>query len=226
MSVLPPSQFFPDAQTADEHGLVCIGGELAPDWLLDAYRHGLFPWPLIDGLELPQWWSPNPRAIFELDGFHISQSLARTLRSGKFTVTTDRDFSGVIAGCGTVGDRLGHTWLTPEMIAAYTELHRLGHAHSVEVWLANRLVGGTYGLAIGGFFAAESMFFRERDASKVALAHLVRHLNERGYQLLDIQQLTEHTESLGAIEISRDEYLLRLSKAINLHLSFDRFASE
>ncbi len=220
MPVLPQSQFFPAAETADEHGLVCIGGQLTADWLLDAYRHGMFPWPLIEGIDLPQWWSPNPRAIFELDRFHISRSLARTLRGGKFMVTTNRDFSAVIAGCGTAGDRRGHTWLIPEMIAAYSELHRLRHAHSVEVWQANRLVGGTYGVAIGGFFAAESMFFLERDASKVALAYLVRHLNQRGYQLLDIQQLTEHTTSLGASEIPRDAYLRRLAEAIDRPITF------
>jgi len=220
MSALPKSRRFPPAETADEFGLVAIGGELSPDWLLDAYRHGLFPWPLIEGVDDPQWWSPDPRAVFELDSFHISRRLAQTLRSAKFTVTGDGDFAGVIRGCATAKGRRGKTWLTSEMITAYEELHRLGHAHSVEAWLGRELAGGVYGVAIGGFFAGESMFYRHRDASKVALAHLVHHLRQRGYQLLDIQQLTEHTASLGAIEIARTQYLRRLGAAITLPADF------
>jgi leucyl/phenylalanyl-tRNA---protein transferase len=206
---------FPPADSADEYGLVAIGGDLSPEWLLDAYRHGLFPWPLLEGIDEPQWWSPEPRAIFELDSFHISRRLAQTLRGGKFKVTSDRDFTGVIRGCSTAGDRRGKTWLTSDMIDAYENLHRLGHAHSVETWLGGELAGGVYGVAIGRFFAAESMFYRKRDASKVALAHLVRHLIARGCLLLDIQQLTPHTASLGAIEISRRQYLRRLAVAID-----------
>ena len=220
MSVLPTSTRFPPAESADKYGLVCIGGELTPLWLLDAYRHGLFPWPLIDGVDEPQWWSPDPRAIFELDGFHISRRLSQTLRSNKFSVTSNRDFAGVIRGCATSGDRCGKTWLTPEMIAAYETLHAQGDAHSVEVWHDNELAGGTYGVAIGGFFAGESMFYRVRDASKVALAYLVSHLRERGYRLFDIQQLTDHTASLGAVEISRDEYLRRLATAVETPATF------
>jgi leucyl/phenylalanyl-tRNA--protein transferase len=220
MSSLSPSRYFPAAETADEHGLVCIGGGLSSEWLLDAYQHGLFPWPLIPGVELPQWWSPDPRAIFELDGLHVSRRLRQTLRSGKFAVTLDRDFAGVIRGCASAGDRSENTWLTPPMIDAYRRLYESGHAHSVEVWAEDELAGGTYGVAIGGFFAAESMFFRRRDASKVALVHLLQHLKDRGYQLLDIQQLTDHTASLGAIEISRGEYLRRLAVAISLPISF------
>lgn len=220
MSSLPPSQFFPAADTADEDGLVCIGGNLSVEWLLDAYRHGLFPWPLIPGIELPQWWSPDPRAIFELDGLHISRRLRRRLRSSEFTATIDRDFDGVIQGCATSGDRQGDTWLTPSMIAAYRRLHELGHAHSIEVWADGELAGGTYGVSIGGFFAAESMFHRRRDASKVALVHLFEHLNEQGFLLLDIQQLTDHTASLGAIEIPRSEYLKRLANAVTAPVSF------
>jgi leucyl/phenylalanyl-tRNA---protein transferase len=220
MPLLPPSRYFPPAETADEYGLVCIGGNLSPEILLDAYHHGLFPWPLIEGLDEPQWWSPDPRAIFELDGFHISRSLARTIRNGKFTVTSDQNFLGVLAGCATAGDRCGHTWLTDDMIAAYDRLHRLGHAHSIEAWHEGQLVGGTYGVAVGACFAAESMFFRHRDASKVALAKLVEHLRVQGYTLLDIQQLTDHTASLGAIEIPRDEYLRRLAQAFDRPTSF------
>ncbi|HZZ29019.1 MAG TPA: leucyl/phenylalanyl-tRNA--protein transferase [Pirellulales bacterium] len=220
MPELPPSRWFPPAESANEYGLVCVGGTLRPDNLLDAYRHGLFPWPLIDGVEEPQWWSPDPRAIFELNGFHVSRRLGETLRGGRFTLTGDKDFSGVIRGCATVGDRHNHTWLTPEMIAAYEQLHRLGHAHSVETWSGGELAGGVYGVATGGLFAAESMFFRQRDASKVALFHLVQHLRRRGYCLMDIQQLTDHTASLGAVEIPRMEYLERLAEALELQVEF------
>ena len=154
--------------TAD--GLVCVGGRLAPDWLLDAYRHGIFPWPVWED-EPMAWWSLDPRAIFEFDCCTSRGGCARTLASGKFSVTCNRDFDGVIRGCATAGDRQEGTWLTPAMIAAYCELHRLGHAHSIEVWHENQLAGGTYGVAIGGLFAAESMFYRVRDASKVAVVH-------------------------------------------------------
>lgn len=247
---LGPSRFpSPTATTAE--GLLCVGGRLTPEYLLDAYRHAIFPWPMWADDPIA-WWSPDPRAIFELDGLHVSRRLQRTLRSGKFHVTFDQDFAGVISGCGTVDDRTDNTWLTPSMIQAYCRLHELGHAHSVEVWHSPplplgegrsagawenpatvpphrnspperegaTLVGGTYGVAIGGLFAAESMFHRARDASKVALVHLVSHLKSRGYSLLDIQQWTPHTGSMGAIEISRDEYLQRLSAAIKQPATF------
>ncbi len=175
---------------------------------------------------MPQWWSPDPRAIFEFDDFHVSRRLARTLRQKQFSVTSDRDFAGVIRGCATVGDRESHTWLTPAMIAAYAELSALGYAHSVEVWQAGKLVGGTYGVAIGGFFSAESMFFRARDASKVALANLVRHLKRQHFQLLDIQQLTDHTATLGAVEIPRSAYLERLKVALAMPAKFGAVKGE
>jgi leucyl/phenylalanyl-tRNA--protein transferase len=220
MSVLPPSRFFPPAEDADAEGIVGFGGKLSPAWLLDAYRHGIFPWPIGDMDEPMAWWSPDPRAVIELDRFHVSRRLRRTCDSRRFTVSLDRDFVGVIRGCATVGDRVGNTWLTKRMIAAYIRLHRLGHAHSVEVWQEKKLAGGTYGVAIGGLFAAESMFHRVRDASKVALVHLVEHLNHRGYVLFDIQQLTPHTARFGAVEIPRREYLARLAEAINVQVGF------
>ena len=244
---LPPSKLFPTPTATTAEGLLCVGGRLAPEWLLDAYRHGIFPWPMWDDDPIA-WWSPDPRAIFELDRLHVSRRLERTIRSGKFRVTCDRDFEGVIRGCATAGDRKGSTWLTPSMIEAYCRMHDLGHAHSVEIWsdlplprgegrgegsdairhphpnsLPKRegtLVGGTYGIAIGGLFAAESMFHYERDASKVALVHLVAHLRARGYQLFDIQQLTPHTARFGAIEILRVEYLRRLAKAVTAPVTF------
>lgn len=216
---LPPPRFFPPPTATSRDGLLCVGGQLTPDWLLDAYRHGIFPWPMWEN-EPIAWWSPDPRAIVELERFHVARRLHRTLRSGAFEVAADRDFVGVIRGCATADGRRGNTWLTRAMIDAYCRMHELGHAHSVEVWQSGRLAGGTYGIAIGGFFAAESMFHRVRDASKVAVAHLVAHLRERGYTLLDIQQWTPHTGRMGAVEISRLEYLRRLAQALERPVEF------
>jgi leucyl/phenylalanyl-tRNA---protein transferase len=203
------------ADLADETGLVAIGGDLRPERLLQAYRAGVFPW--YDEHEPICWWSPDPRAIFELDGLHVSRRLRRTLRSGCFSVTIDRDFAGVIRGCGE--EREEGTWITPEMIRAYEELHALGYAHSVEAWQEGELAGGIYGVVIGGFFAGESMFARRSNASKVALVHLVERLRQQHFQLFDIQFLTEHTSRLGAIEIPRAEYLARLRKALAVPVS-------
>lgn len=217
---LPKSKFFPPAEMAEPEGVVLFGGRLSVDWLLDAYAHGIFPWPIFDGVELMIWWSPDPRAVFELDRFHISRRLRRTCRSGKYSVTCNRDFAGVIDGCATADDRARNTWITPHMREAYQHLHALGHAHSIEVWEGGTLVGGTYGVALGGLFAGESMFHRARDASKVALAYLVYHLRARGYALFDIQQLTDHTSSMGAVEIPRAAYLARLAEAVTLPVNF------
>jgi leucyl/phenylalanyl-tRNA--protein transferase len=156
----------------------------------------------------------------ELDGLHVSRRLARRIRRGEFEATCDCDFNAVILGCATARGRRGNTWLTADMIDAYRRLHRLGHAHSIEIWRSNRLAGGIYGVAIGGFFAAESMFCSATDASKAALVHLVGHLAARGYQLLDVQQRTPHTERLGVVEITRREYLLRLSRCVDLPVTF------
>lgn len=218
MSRTTRSQFFPPAETAGREGLLAIGGRLDPEWLLDAYSHGIFPWPFSD--QTLAWWSPDPRAVIEFDRFHISRRLAQTCRQGRFQVTCNRDFAGVLSGCATAQDRLEQTWLNAEMQAAYLELHRLGAAHSIEVWQDDKLAGGTYGVSIGGLFAAESMFHYVTDASKVALVHLCRHLQRRGFQLLDIQQLTPHTARLGASEIPRSVYLRRLAAAIREKVSF------
>jgi leucyl/phenylalanyl-tRNA--protein transferase len=214
MPLLPPSKFFPPAEEAEAEGIVGCGGQLTPEWLLDAYRHGIFPWPTgRRGEDIP-WCSPDPRAIIELDRFHVPRRLQRTCRSGRFALTLDEDFAGVIRGCATAGGRRGRTWLTGGMIGAYTRLFMLGYAHSVEAWHEGKLAGGVYGVAIAGLFAAESMFHRAGDASKVALVHLVSHLRQRGYALLDIQQLTPHTAQFGAVEIPRREYLDRLVEAL------------
>jgi leucyl/phenylalanyl-tRNA--protein transferase len=220
MAKLPPSRFFPPADVAGPDGLLALGGRLTPEWLLDAYQHGIFPWPQSDVDDPMPWCSPDPRAIIEFDRLHVPRRLAQTCRSGRFEVTLDRDFAGVIKGCATANDRAGRTWLTPRMIRAYSRMFRLGHVHSVEAWHEGQLAGGVYGVAIGGLFAAETMFHRVRDASKVALVHLVSHLKARGYQLLDIQQLTSATAQFGAIEIPRREYLARVTEAIMRPVDF------
>ena len=205
----------PDPRGAPPPGALAAGGDLAPGTLLAAYRSGIFPWPDAGGTLL--WWSPNPRAILPLDGMHVSRSLRRTRRRGRFQLTLDRACPTVIAACA---ERAGGTWITPAMHAAYTHLHELGWVHSVEAWDEDRLVGGVYGVAIGGLFAAESMFHRARDASKVALAALVDHLRGRGFVLLDVQLKTPHLASLGVVEITRDDYLARVAAAIARPVAF------
>lgn len=216
---LPPSRFFPPAETAGPEGVVAVGGDLRPEILLDAYAHGIFPWP-IDAHSPMVWASPDPRGIFEFDRIHIPRSLMRLLRGGRFEVTCDRDFAAVIRGCASAGDRSAATWITPAMTRAYLRLHRLGFAHSVEVWEAGQLAGGVYGVALAGLFAAESMFYVRSNASKVGLAHLLYHLRARGYRLVDIQMLTPVTQALGACEIPRGEYLRRLAAALQQPADF------
>lgn len=218
--ILDDSLAFPDPRNAVEldgfDGLVAIGGDLSVPRLLSAYRAGIFPWtsPLIT------WWSPNPRAIIELDGFHIPRSVRRLLRRKPFEVTIDRAFKSVIEGCAEPAPGRRKTWITSQFIKAYTKLHEAGHAHSVECWLEGVLVGGIYGVSVGGLFAGESMFHRITGASKVALVHLVEHLRERGFMLFDIQMVTRTTALFGAINVSRDEYLDRLAKVVDLPVQF------
>jgi len=205
----------PDPRRAPVHGLVAGGGDLAPGTILAAYRAGIFPWPHGPGPML--WWSPDPRAVMPLDGFHVSRSLARLRRTARFVVTFDAACGDVIRACA---ERAEGTWLSPGMIAAYVRLHRMGWVHSVEVWSDDDLVGGVYGLAIGAFFAAESMFHRATNTSKLALGALVERLRDHGFTLLDVQLQTPHLASLGAIELARDEYLGRLATATTLHAEF------
>ena len=205
----------PSAELAPPHGCLAAGGDLEPGTILAAYRNGIFPWPDPAGRLL--WWSPDPRAVLPLDGFHESRSLRRVRRRGVYRVTRDRDCAAVMAACA---DRDEGTWITPAMRRAYGRLHALGWVHSVEVWHEATLVGGVYGVAIGGFFAAESKFHRASDASKVALAELVGWLAERGFRLLDVQLATDHLRSLGVVEISRREYLGRLQDALAVRASF------
>jgi leucyl/phenylalanyl-tRNA---protein transferase len=210
IAVLDHRLRFPDPRLADAEGLVAVGGDLSVPRLLLAYRSGIFPWTV----EPVTWWSPEPRGMFELDGFHVSHSLGKLLRSGKFQVTVDRAFRRVMEGCAAPGPGRRSTWITHEFIEAYTLLHQQGHAHSLECWQGELLAGGIYGLAIGGFFAGESMFHRVSDASKVALFHLIEHLRGRGFLLFDIQMLTPITTQLGGITIPRREYLRRLVRAV------------
>ena len=207
---------FPDPNLADPEGLVAIGGDLGTERLLAAYRAGIFPWT-VDPIT---WWSPDPRAIFEPGGFHVSKSLARVIRQGRYEITMDQSFRAVMEACAAAAPGRSGAWITAEFIKAYTRLHQQGRAHSVECRLKGELVGGIYGVAIGGLFAGESMFHRVNDASKVALHHLVQHLHQRGFALFDIQMVTPATKPLGAIEIPRREYLQRLSVAVAMQCSF------
>jgi leucyl/phenylalanyl-tRNA--protein transferase len=203
---------------ADPDGFVGVGGDLTTRTLLRAYAEGVFPWFNEDDPIL--WWSPDPRAIIELQtpagspygGLHVPRRLIRTMRSGKFRLTINQCFKSVMAACGD--RREGGTWVTPDMLEAYCELHRIGHAHSVEAWVGDELAGGVYGVSLGGLFAAESMFYRVSDGSKSALVALVERLRERGFSLLDVQMTTPHTERLGAVNISRPKYLRRLREAV------------
>ncbi len=190
--------------------------ELTPAGVEEAYRHGVFPMADESSGEV-HWFRPDPRAIIPLDGFHVSRSLGRALRQARFEITVNTDFEGVMRGCG---DRPEGTWISEHFIEVYAALHRAGKAHSVEAWRTGRLAGGTYGVALGGAFMAESMFHRERDASKVALALLVSRLQERGFTLLDVQYVTPHLASLGAVEISRRDYERRLAHALRLDCRF------
>jgi leucyl/phenylalanyl-tRNA--protein transferase len=207
---------FPDPELADAEGLVAVGGDLSVARLLAAYRQGIFPWtanPLT-------WWSPDPRGIIELDAFHVSESLGKVIRQRTFEVTMDQAFPAVMQACAAPAPQRRRTWITPEFIEAYTRLHQLGHAHSVECWQNGELVGGIYGVTTGGLFAGESMFHRTDNASKVALRHLVGHLRERRFGLFDIQMVTAATRPLGAKTISRTDYLQRLAVAVAGDCSF------
>jgi leucyl/phenylalanyl-tRNA--protein transferase len=227
-------------ELGDPQGLVGVGGDLDPPTLLRAYSEGVFPW-FSEG-DPVLWWSPDPRAVVELGrpeapgetSLHVGRRLARTIRSGKFRVTVNRCFERVMRACGE--SRPEGTWVTEDMVAGYAELHRLGHAHSLEVWTAGgqeakvddplaavpaplpgwELAGGIYGVAVGGLFAGESMFYHVTDASKVALVALVGRLRQRGYALFDVQMKTDHTGRMGAVEVPRAEYLRRLREAVRL----------
>ena len=208
---LPPCPWlFPDPHRLDDYGCAGEGGDFLPATIVRAYEQGIFPWPHPDAELL--WFSPNPRAIIPLDGLHISRRLARTVRTGHFRVTVDAAFPKVMRSCAD--GRPEGTWITPALLRGYIALHELGYAHSVEVWAEDgELAGGLYGVAVGAMFGAESMFHAHRDASKVAMVALLQHARSIGIKLIDVQVLTPHTASMGATEISRNEYLARLQAA-------------
>lgn len=209
---------FPSVDGADEHGRVVVGGDLLPGTLLAAYRRGLFPMRLATG-ELA-WWSPDPRGVLLPDALRVSRSLRRSIR--RFDITIDTAFGDVVAACAARPEG-EYEWITPEVRDAYIELHRLGWAHSVEAWENGQLVGGLYGVALGGLFCGESMFHRERDASKAALVALVDLLAARpglADRMIDVQWLTPHLASLGAVSISRGEFLRRLDVALSAPSAF------
>jgi leucyl/phenylalanyl-tRNA---protein transferase len=215
-AILDQRLHFPDPRTAGSDGLVAIGGDLSAPRLRLAYGRGIFPWTV----NPITWWSPDPRGIFELNRFHIPHSLAKFIRKQPFEITHDRAFRHVMQACAAPAIGRRESWITPEFIEAYARLHELGDAHSVECWRGGKLVGGIYGVSRGGFFAGESMFHRATNASKVALCHLVGHLQSRNFALFDIQMITPATRQLGAVEIPRKEYLKRLEAAVRINCAF------
>ena len=207
---------FPPVDRASPEGLLAVGGDLCPERLLEAYRQGIFPWYNDDQPIL--WWSPDPRAVLFPNKLHVSRSLKRRLRQNVFTVTLDTSFRTIMEQCAGPRPQYpeGGTWITGDMLDAYTRLHELGYAHSVEAWQDGRLVGGLYGVAIGGAFFAESMFTKIDDASKVALVRLVMQLQVWNFRLIDCQQFSSHVSRFGAEEISRSDFITHLNQALTL----------
>lgn len=211
MSTSSPSRF-PDPRQTDENGIVAVGGDLEPETLIDAYSHGIFPWPHKNYPLL--WFSPPERGVLFFDELHLSRSLTKALKKTAFTASFDTRFEQVIENCA-IRQRPGQkdTWVTPEMKAAYLEMHRRGLAHSVECWNGDQLVGGLYGVYIGGVFSAESMYFAESGASKFCLLALIHRLHKKGHWFLDTQMITPVVEGFGGRYISREEYLRLLHQA-------------
>jgi leucyl/phenylalanyl-tRNA--protein transferase len=208
-----PGAFPPvDEALSEPDGILCAGGDLSEARLLEAYRRGIFPW-YAEGQPI-LWWSPDPRAVLFPNEFKLSRSLSKTLRNRGFETTFDLAFGDVIRQCADGLQRPEGTWITPEMTAAYHRLHCAGFAHSVETWLGGRLVGGLYGVALGRIFFGESMFSRERDASKVAFKQLVDRSLELGIELIDCQVANPHLSSLGARDLPRQDFVERLARAI------------
>jgi len=216
----PTAWVMPDPATGGDGDLVAVGADLEPGTILAAYRAGLFPMPVEGTLG---WWSPDPRGIVPLDGLRVSRSLRKACR--QFEIRVDTAFEAVVGGCADPARSGG--WITPAIASAYTRLHALGWVHSVEAWTDGELAGGLYGVAVGGFFAGESMFHRRTDASKVALVALVELLREGGAVLLDVQWTTPHLTGLGALDVERARYLERLAGALALPLpaTFDHATS-
>jgi len=215
LTLLQDGTPFPPADRAlrEPDGLLAIGGDLSPARLLDAYRHGIFPWFNEDDPIL--WWSPDPRLVLLPQEFKISRSLRKTLSRKNFEVRTDSAFEQVMRACAAPRKTQHGTWIHEEMIASYSALHRMGYAHSIETWMDDELVGGLYGIAIGRMFYGESMFSRRSDASKIALAHLAAQLSRWNFGLIDCQMNTPHLASLGAREIPRKEFINRAQELIH-----------
>ncbi len=206
---------FPPAERAlrEPEGLLAVGGDLAPERLLAAYRQAIFPW---FGEDQPiLWWSPDPRCVFDTDAVHVSRRLRRLLRHAPWTWTLDRDFDAVIAACAAPRGADDGTWIVPPMLDAYRDLHRLGHAHSIEVWDGTRLVGGLYGVAVGRLFCGESMFSAQSGGSKVALVGMCRWLHAHGVPLLDAQVTNDHLLRMGAREMPRADFLARIADLVD-----------
>ncbi len=204
---------FPPARLARYDGLLCIGGDLTPQRLINAYKNGIFPW--FSEQEPILWWSPDPRLVLYPDKINISKSLNKKIRKSYFEVTIDKAFEEVISACSKYrGERRKSTWLVDHMVEAYINLHRLGYAHSVETWRDGRLAGGLYGVSLGRVFFGESMFSYVSDASKTALAGLCSYLKHHDFDLIDCQVTSEHLLSMGAEEISRGRFLKQLTASI------------
>ncbi len=211
--LLDDQLWFPPVEEAEEYGLLAVGGDLSSERLLLAYRLGIFPWYSPDDPIL--WWSPDPRCVLFPSDLHISRSLRRFMRNANYRISFNENFTEVISWCRRLraGDDGSGTWITPEMQSAYIQLHKLGYAHSVECWDGDLLVGGLYGVAIDRCFFGESMFSLRMNASKVVLIHLMNRLEQKGFELLDCQQTTDHLVSMGAQEISRQDFQIYLQKA-------------
>ena len=212
---LSPDDAFPPVENAlqEPNGLLAAGADLSPARLIEAYRRGIFPW-FSEG-QPPLWWSPNPRMVLFPREFRIARSLAKRLRRRDYAVRTDTCFEAVMRACAAPRAGQDGTWINEEMIAAYCALHRRGIAHSVETWIGDELAGGLYGIALGRMFYGESMFARVTDASKLALAHLVRQLERLGFGMIDCQMKTAHLASFGAREIRRSEFMQKLLELVN-----------
>ncbi|HZL18043.1 MAG TPA: leucyl/phenylalanyl-tRNA--protein transferase [Polyangia bacterium] len=211
-----PVQIASESESAP-NGLVALGGRLLPETLLAAYRAGIFPWSSDPVLT---WWSPDPRAIFDLASWRPHRSVVRAARRAEWTFSVNRAFEGVMRACAEAGADRPSTWITDEFVESYGQLHARGLAHSVEVWEGDALVGGLYGVALGGFFGGESMFHRRTDASKAAVGHLIERLRAGGFTLLDAQVPTPHLTHLGAVSVSRADYLARLRRALTVAANF------
>jgi leucyl/phenylalanyl-tRNA--protein transferase len=223
---LTPETPFPPLDTALAHpnGLLAAGGDLLSQRLIEAYRCGIFPWfnegdPIL-------WWSPDPRMVLFPAELKISRSLRKTLKKANYTIRADSAFRQVVQACAAPRKGRPGTWIHDEMIAAYTALHEMGLAHSIETWMEGELVGGLYGVSQGKMFFGESMFSRTTNASKVAFVHLVRHLERRGFKMIDCQMKTAHLASFGAREISRKEFSLKLKELVNYQERVDKWCMD